>query len=396
MRRTGRMILLGMLGWLLVSVTAPACPFCTMSGETLLNLAEQSNLIVFGSLKSAKRVEDPNDPAAGSSVLEIETVIKDHPQFKGKTLEISRFFEQEMEGKYKFLVFCDVDKKGHIDPYRGIAVPNDSDIARYIKGALALPKEPATKRLRFFFDYLDNKDTEVSIDAYKEFGNSDYKDVRKIAAEVPSDKIAGWIGDKDTPAFRLGLYAMMLGHSGKTDADKYSKLLVSLLEDPQKKVLSGVDGILTGYVLLKPKEGWEYVLNILRDEKREFSTRYSALRAARFFWEYRDDVISRKELIDAVALLLSQSDIADLAVEDLRKWEAWDKAEQVLGLQKTEAYGLPIVRRSVIRYGLAASAKVPAAREYIAAERKLNPGLVTDAEELLRLEQPTPKPTKDR
>jgi hypothetical protein len=39
---------------------------------------------------------------------------------------------------------------------------------------------------------------------------------------------------------------------------------------------------------------------------------------------------------------------------------------------------------------------VPAAREYIAAERKLNPGLVTDAEELLRLEQPTPKPTKDR
>jgi hypothetical protein len=138
------MILLGMLGWLLVSVTAPACPFCTMSGETLLNLAEQSNLIVFGSLKSAKRAEDPNDPAAGSSVLEIETVIKDHPQFKGKTLEISRFFEQEMEGKYKFLVFCDVDKKGHIDPYRGIAVPNDSDIARYIKGALALPKEPAT------------------------------------------------------------------------------------------------------------------------------------------------------------------------------------------------------------------------------------------------------------
>ena len=139
-----------------------------------------------------------------------------------------------------------------------------------------------------------------------------------MAKEVPADSVAKWLQDPSTPAFRLGLYGSMLGHSGKPE---YAALLRKMLDDPQKQTASGIDGMMAGYVLLKPKEGWEYVRGILKDPSKQFLLRYAALRAVRFFWDTRPDVIDKKEQVDALCLLLDQSDIADLAIEDLRKWK---------------------------------------------------------------------------
>ncbi len=66
--------------------------------------------------------------------------------------------------------------------------------------------------------------------------------------------------------------------------------------------------------------------------------RYAALRTVRFLWDSRPDLVSKKELTAGMALLLDQSDIADLAVDDLRKRECWDMANRVLALRKTKAY----------------------------------------------------------
>lgn len=395
MQKLLRTMILGLLGWLVVATAAPACPFCSMSGETLMNLAEQSNMILFGSLKAGVNEKNPDDPAAGTSVLTIETVVKPSPMFKEKQLTINRFIPMDADGKYKFVVFCDI-YKGKIDPFRGMPVPANSDMPKYLQGALALQKEPVSKKLRFFFEYLDNTDTEIAIDAYKEFGNADYKDFQPIATTLPAEKVAGWLLDPRTPQFRLGLYASMLGHCGQKDPAKYSKLLRDLLEDPEKKVLSGVDGILAGMIMLQPKDGWNYLTGILKDESKPFALRYAALRAARFFWENRTDVVAHKEVIEAVSLLLTQADAADLAVEDLRKWEAWDKSGAVLGLSSSKAFELPIVRRAVLRYALVAAPKVPAAKVYVETQRSADPAAVADAEEILRLERPTPPPAKDK
>ena len=148
---------------------------------------------------------------------------------------------------------------------------------------------------------------------------------------------------------------------------------------------SGVDGILAGYMMLKPKEGWEYTRGILKDSRKEFMFRYAALRAVRFLWDYRPDLVARKDLAEGVAQLLDQNDIADLAIEDLRKWQRWDLADRVLGLQNKPAYELPIVRRAILRYAL--SCPDPAAARYVAEQRKKDPQAVNDAEELLKLEQ---------
>jgi hypothetical protein len=168
-------------------------------------------------------------------------------------------------------------------------------------------------------------------------------------------------------------------------------VLKTLLDDPERRAGSGVDGLLAAYAMLKPKEGWPYLLAALKNTKEEFMFRYAALRAVRFLHDFRTDVVAKKELIAGLCVLLEQEDIADLAIEDLRKWQVWDHTDKVLAVRKTPAYKLPIVRRSILRYCLQCQG-VPTAAAYVAERRKADPDAVKEAEELLKLEQETNTP----
>lgn len=369
--------------WLLATARMSACPFCTMQGQTLTGEVGTASMVLFGKLSNASEKNETVD-------IEIESVIKDHPaRGKAKKLTLSRYVDLSLTGdKDRFLVFCDIFK-GKIDPYRGMALKVGSKLPEYLQGALKVKDKPVTERLKFFFDYLDNDDTEISNDAYKEFGNSDYADFKAMAKDLPVERVIKWLKSPDTPSFRMGLYASMLGHCGK---EKDAKVLKALLDDPERKAGSGVDGILAGYTMLKPKEGWAYLQSVLKNRKEEFMFRYAALRAVRFLYDYRSDVMDKKQLIDGVCLLLDQEDIADLAIEDLRKWQAWDKASKVLALVGTEAYKQPIVKRAVLRYCLQCSGNKDA-EAFVAARRKADPKAVEEADELLKLEQDATKPT---
>jgi hypothetical protein len=316
--------------------------------------------------------------------LQVEAVIKGNKDFEGqKKITLARFIPPE--AKYRYLVFCDVFK-GKVDPYKVVAVAKDADVVKYVKGAQELKDEKIGKRLRFFFDFLDNPDLEISNDAYKEFANADYKDYRDMAKDLPAERVAKWLTEEKTPAFRIGLYASMLGHCG---AKKDAQTLRDLLE--KRHVVSGVDGILAGYVMLDPKEGWDYVRGIFADGRKEFMVRYAALRAARFLWDSRPDLVSHKDIAGAVTALLGQTDIADLAIDDLRKWGCWDLADQVLGVQKKPPFEVAIVRRAVLKYCLCCKGNQEA-EMFVTEQRKKDPQLVTDLEELLKLEQSPPPP----
>jgi hypothetical protein len=371
---------------------AGACPFCSMQGQTLTGDVNQASMVLFGTLANAKL--DANGAfGQGSTDLRIEAVIKKNPILADqKVITLPRYVPTD-NNSTKFLIFCDVFK-GKIDPYRGVPVKDNGDIVKYLQGALAVKDKDLGARLRFFFDYLDNADLEISNDAYKEFGNADYKDYREMAKHLPGDKIAKWLQDPETPAFRFGLYASMLGHCG---TPAHADLLKKMLDDPQKRLSSGVDGILAGYVMLKPKEGWAYTRQILGDPAKEFMLRYSALRTVRFLWDSRPDLIERKELLDGVCLLLDQGDVADLAIEDLRKWGQWGVANRVLGLHGKKSHDIPIVRRAILRYALACPE--PKAVQFVTEQRKKDAETVKDVEELLKLETappaaPTPSASK--
>jgi hypothetical protein len=362
------------------------CPFCPGASQTLTKDAEQAVMILYGRLANAKL--DPNDPTTGTTELSIDSIVKSHESIAGKkSLILPRYIPPEKDTK--FLVFCDF-YQGKIDPYRGMAVRSDSRIADYLKGALAVKDKDAPTRLSYFIKFLDDKDPEVSGDAFNEFGIADYKEYRPVAEKASAEMIAKWIRDPNTPALRLGLYGSMLGHCGTA---AHAKLLRETLDDSQNRYSSGVDGMLAGYVLLEPKEGWAYLKSILKDEKRDFLLRYAALRATRFFHDYRPDVIKPAEIRAATALLLEQKDIVDLAIEDLRKWGAWEYTNKVLGLFGRPGFDVPIIKRSILRFALSCPSNNEPASQFVAARKKEDAQYVEEVSELLRLESPKPETT---
>ncbi|MSR29881.1 MAG: hypothetical protein EXR99_00100 [Gemmataceae bacterium] len=361
------------------------CPFCTMQGQTLIGEVNQANLVLFGTLKNPK-LGNANG-SDGTTDFEIESVIKDHA-FRGdkKALTLPRYVPPDKDGKYKFLLFCEV-YKGKLDPYRGVAIPPDSEIVKYLKGALEIKDKTVPKRLEFYFNFLENADLEISNDAYKEFGNASYKDFQEAAKGFSRDKVLAWLNNPETAAFKTGLYASILGHVGQ---EKDAVVLKQLLENPDKQTGTGIDGVFTAYCLLNKKAGWDYLTGILKNPKKEFLFRYAGLRAIRFLLEFRPDVIEKKQLVEAILVLNEQDDISDLAIEDLRKWQVWEAADQVLGLQEKEFFKkIPIVRRAVLRYALSCKGN-KAADAYVKKMRGTDPQGVIDAEELLKLEQPPP------
>lgn len=385
------------------------CPFCSTQGQTLSGEVSQADFIVLGRMTNAQR--DLNDLTKGTTELIIDSVIKPHPYLVGrKSLQIPRYVAPSKE-QTQYLVFCSLYTRlaefpataiasaailgnyqfAQLDPYRGEPVPPDSRMAEYLKGAIAVRDADPVKRLRFFFDYLDASDLVISTDALMEFGNSDYKEVRQLAANLPAERILGWLTDPNTPPSRLGLYGLLIGHCGKpADAVK----IRAILDDPNRMYSSGLDGIIAGYIMLDRKAGWEYLLGLLKDTKKDFPVRYAGLKVLRFFWEYRPDIIEPAEVLEAMKILVAQPDIADLPIEDLRKWGRWELADYILQFDEKESHHkIPIVRRAILRYALSVPGNNPRAAAYVAAARKSDPERVEFVEQMLKEEQPRPATT---
>lgn len=362
------------------------CPFCSMQGQTLTGEVQTVGMVLFGTLRNAK-LKPGGDGIEGTTELHVEQVIKDHEVRKGEAvLTLNRYIPPDKEKNYKYLVYCDVFM-GKVDPYRGVAVLPDSRVAAYLAGALKLKDAPVGARLEYFFGWLDDKDPEVSNDAYKEFANADYKDFQPMAAKLPANKVAGWLKDPATPGFRLGLYASILGHCGKSSD---AALLASLLDNADKRLTTGYDGILAAYAMLDKGAGMKRITDLLGDSKADFLLRYAGLRAVRFFHDYRKDIVPPDDAAKAVALLLSQGDISDMAIEDLRRWKRWDMTGRILAVRKSEAGKVSIVRRAVLRFAISCPDKE--AKELVAQWRLEDKQGVEDAEELLKLEETRPAP----
>ena len=389
---------------------AAACPFCSTQGQTLSGEVNQADLIVLGRMTNAK--QDLNDFSKGSTELIIDTVVKPHPYLIGRDkLVIPRYIPVGADDKTQHLVFCSLYNRpaefpastvasaailgnfdlAQLDAYRGEPVQPESELAAYLKGAIAVREGDTAAKLKFFFNYLDASELVIGTDALMEFGNADYKDVRQVAPTLPADRILKWLADPNTSPSRYGLYGLLLGHCGKP-ADAVA--IRALLDDPERVYSSGLDGILAGYIMLDKKAGWEYLTQLLADPNKDFPVRYAGLKVLRFFWEYRPDVVSKDEILAAIELLLPQADIADLPMEDLRKWGRWEKTDTILKLGNVDSHRkIPIVRRAILRFALSVPGDNPEAAAYIAEARKNDPERVKYVEEILADEKPRPAAT---
>jgi hypothetical protein len=362
-------------GW---AVSTFACPFCSEErGPTLVGDFNQASMVLVGKF-SNPMLGGKGGLEDGTTDFTIEQVLKPHEIIKGKkVITLPRYLPN---AKNRFVVFCDV-YKGNVDPYRGVEIPTVSDLVKYLTGAVELKDKGSAERLRYCFDFLNSAEFDVAIDAYREFAKADYKDYKDMAKKLPPDTIAGWLKDPKTPPYRYGLYASLLGHCGK---EEHAKLLREMIDDPEKRKGSGIDGLLAAYVMLEPKEGWTYLTNLLKDGNQEFLLRYAGLRTLRFLWDQRLDLVPQKDLIQGMCLILDQGDMADFAVEDLRKWRQWDRTDTILDLYGKKTHDIPVIRRAILRFAL----QSPQARAvaFVREQRQRDADWVKDTEELLKLE----------
>jgi hypothetical protein len=408
---TAHRFLLGLTLVLAFAAGAAACPFCSVQGQTLSGEVQQADFIVLGTLTSLQR--DPDDFTRGTTDLQIETVVKPHNYLLGKKLlRLPRIIPLSAKAEEnRYLIFCSLYTRpaettasaiigsvslanydtAQLDPYRGEQLREDSKLAEYLKGAIEVKQKDTVTRLRYFFNYLDHPDLVISTDAMNEFASTDYKEVRSLAEQLPPEKVLGWLKDPNTPASRFGLYGLFVAHCGKKE---HATALRELLDDPDRAFSSGLDGILAAYVMLDPTTGWDYLLAKLRDPKQEFPVRYAGLKVLRFFWEFRPDVIPHEKVLEGMRLLVAQSDMADLPIEDLRKWSQWSETPYVLKFANEQSHrSIPIVRRSILRFAIAAPDKYETAKSFVEKMRQEDPERVKFVEQTLRDEQSRPATT---
>jgi hypothetical protein len=362
---------------------ALACSLCSgQQSATLRQDAAQARLVLYGTLLNPRLNAGADALTAGGTTdLRIERVLKADP-FLGdkKVIELPRYVPVDPKNPPKFLVFCDVFN-GKLDPYRGAPVKSAA-VADYLKGALALDPTNRTESLLYFFNYLEHPDPEVATDAYLEFAKASDQDVGQVAAKFSPDKLRTWLQDPQTPASRLGLYGFLLGACG---GDRDAALLHALVQNPTERTAGALGGLLSGYIQLRPRDGWELALARLRDNRRPFTERFAVLGMLRFYQGWKPEE-TRREILRCSAVVLGQSDLADLAVEDLRRWQMWDLTGDVLALYGKKDFDAPIQRRAVVRYAL--SCPRPEAGRFLTALRQQDPDLVKEVEEALQFEKP--------
>ncbi|MBX9582059.1 MAG: hypothetical protein K2X87_17275 [Gemmataceae bacterium] len=370
---------------LLLAPPAPACTFCGPSARTQPTLRvryAEAKVVALGRLANPRF--DPRTEA-GTTEFRVGTVLKDDPARAGRTvLVVPRYLPVIGDTPPDYLLVCGI-AGGQLDPSYGL--PSTPAVAAYLKAVAALdPADPA-KLHGFYFGHLDSADPAVAEDAFREFARAADGDILKAAKHYHPAKLRRLIADPNTPADRLGVFAFLLGACGTAaDADFLAGLLKP--NPPAERASAAFGGLLAGYVLLAPKAGWAFAAEVLGDPKRGYAERLSALGTVRYFQATRA-ADCKAEVLRCCGVLLPHGDLADQAVEDLRRWGYWDLTVEVLAQFGKPTHAAPIVRRAVVRYALTCPADE--AKAFSARLRQTDPKLVKDVEEMLARFEPVKK-----
>lgn len=369
----------------LLASSADACTFCgdnVRARPTLRMQYAQSKAVLYGTLKNPRFDPKTDD---GFTDLHVSAALKDDPaRGNQNVLTLRAYLPVIADTPTDYVAFCAI-KDGKLDTTSG--VPATAAVIEYLKGASKLDAVDAPTRLGYFFKHLGSTDATVAADAFVEFARAADSDIVKSARQFDAGVLRKLISDDKTPAERIGVFAFLLGVCGTAnDAQFFAN---SLKQSPlPERVRDSFGGLLAGYILLNPKDGWAFTQSVLADDKRSFAVRLSAIGAVRFFQAARG-AECKADVLRCCAALLPDGDFADMAVEDLRRWGYWDLTADVLAQFGKPTHSAPIVRRGLVRYAL--TCPNDDAKRFVAAVRQTDPKLVAAVEEQLKMFEPVPK-----
>ncbi|MBN9121185.1 MAG: hypothetical protein J0I06_18875 [Planctomycetes bacterium] len=362
----------------LLAPRSDACTFCgdnVRTRPTLRMQYAQSKAVLYGTLKNPRF--DPKTDN-GFTDLHISAALKDDPaRGNQNVLTIRAYLPIIGDTPAEYVAFCGV-AGGKLDYASGVgATPA---VVEYLKGAAKLDTADAPTRLGYFFKYLGSPDAVVAADAFVEFARATDADIVKGAKRFDPAVLRKLLADEKTPAERLGVFAFLLGVCGGPADAQF--LATALKQTPlPEHVRDAFGGLLAGYVLLSPKDGWAFTQAVLGDDKQPFSVRLSAIGSVRFFQATRG-AECKADVLRCCSALLPHGDFADQAIEDLRRWGYWDLSAEVFAQFAKPTHAAPIVRRCIVRYAL--TCPNDDAKRFVAAVKQSDPKLVAAVEEQLK------------
>jgi len=362
---------------LALPTSSPACSLCGGAfnpQKTIRQDWERARLVLYGVAVNPRLT--PDGKGAGTTDFKIEKVLKGDLG-DTKVITLNRYIPViDPKNPPRFVVFCDI-VEGKLDPYTGRSVGSPA-LLDYLKGIEALKGKDNAQLLQFLYRYLDHEDERLADDAFIEFVRSSDADIGKAAKSLAPAKLRGLVQNPKVGFERLSLFAFLLGACGN---EQDAVLLRSMIDRPTERTAKALDGILGGYINLKPREGWELARKILADRKLPFPPRYAAVRTMRFYFGWKP-AESKTEVLRGLDNLIEDGEMADLAVEDLRQWKVWDLTGKILAQYGKPSHNAPIIKRTIIRYALCCP--LPEARQFVDGVRRQDPNTVRDLEEGLK------------
>jgi hypothetical protein len=392
---------------MLANHRAMACPFCSAPSLTLSEQAAQSDVVLLAEWKEATKDAKDDGEETASTTFEVKSVLKG-PFKSGQTIKQAGYQPAE-KGQLFLLTGLGADVVQW-----DIATPFTEAAFKYLADAPPPAKAdgekvPYRQRLPYYVGFLEYPDETVAGDAYAEFANAPYEDIVAVKDAIPHEKVRGWVLDSATSPSRLGLYGLLLGLAG---GDEDAAAMEKLIAEPTSDFRIGLDGVMSGYLLLKKEPGLDMIQDLklgseylvgpdgkpVTNEQGEkvpvpFSETYAAMQAVRFMWQYGDGRIAAERLREAMRTLLTRPELADLAIADLARWKDWGIMSRLADLYDAEAYQIPGIKRAIIRYFDAATKDLP---EGVKLEEKEKlPEHVKQAQQYLAsIEQKDPETVK--
>lgn len=362
---------------------AAACPFCSSVSQTFTEEIKSMDAVVIAKLVEPPSVETLQDNAsAPKAKFQIVQVIRggDLIRSQDKLIE-TVYYGREKVGK-RFLLMA-------VDPPRlmwSTPLTLSDRAEEYVAKIVDLP-EKGVSRVKFFLNYLEDKDEMLARDAYDEFAKAPYEDVKAIKDEMDRGQLIDWIKDPNIPASRRRLYFTLLGVCGTNDD---LPLLESFLKSSDRKAKAGLDSLIACYLTIRGPEGMSLIEDLfIKNKKAEYADTYAAIMALRFHGG-QDDVVPRERVIEAMHHMLERPQLADLVIPDLAGWEDWTQVDKLVELFKSADEKSSWVKVPVINY-LRACPK-PEAKKQLEVLKKIDPAAVKRANTFFPLG--TPKATE--
>ncbi|MEM0926582.1 MAG: hypothetical protein AAGJ83_11130, partial [Planctomycetota bacterium] len=343
---------------------AVACPFCESVQQTI---RQQSMTMDAVAIASSLNGEATRNLTTGAVRMRIEKVLKGG-EFVKVGQEFDAIYYGQVDVGRRFLI-------SGVDPpkLQWSCLPVSKRAEEYIVKGSQLP-EDRIEQLKFFRHYLEDEETLISRDAYDEFASTSYDIIRELGPEMDRERLIRWVKLPDLVADRKRLYFTMLGVCGtKEDLP----MLEEMLKEP-KLTNGGLDALIACYLTLAGESGLPLINELfIENRKAPFPDSYAAIMAIRFHGT-DGDVISKNALAPSLHKVLERSELADMVIPDLAKWNDWSQIDRVVKLFKEAEQDKNWVRVPVINY-LRACPK-PEAAEAMAELRKIDPDAVRRAE----------------